>query len=118
MDLDQWFPNFDLFVMTILPALLLITFLIILLDFWRRRSKVRKTGRKVDWFDVLLWFSALYLIVPIYRVYQYLVGEKTWLTLVHELFTVDFENYMLVALLAGIGGAAFIFFQRAQGRSV
>lgn len=108
MNINDWFPNFDLFVMQILPALILLAFIMGLIEFWVRKSK-RKSRKPIEWMDVIIWFSALYLIVPIYRIYQYLKDKKSWETLLEELFVTDFQNYMFIMLVVGIIGVGFIF---------
>lgn len=112
MDLDSWFPNFDLFIMQLLPALILVTFVIILFEFWIRRKKSKKSKKKMDWMDTMIWITSVYFFIPLYRIAQYLTGEKEYETLVRELFVDDFYNYMVLMLMVGIVGAMFIFLQK------
>lgn len=115
MELDDWIPNFDLFVMVILPALIAITVTVVLIDFWAKRS--RKTS-DYTWMDVLLWISAVYFVVPIWRIIQYLQGNKSYEVLVGELFVDDFYNYMVILLMVGIVGAVYILLRKTRSWGV
>ena len=111
MELDDWIPNFDLFVMVVLPALIAVTVTVVLVDFWaKRRGKVSD----YSWMDVLLWMSAVYFVIPIWRIIQYLQGEKSYSTLVNELFVDDFYNYMVILLMVGIVGATYILLKKTR----
>ena len=115
MELDDWIPNFGLFVMLILPALLAVTVTVILIDFWAKRG--RRTS-DYTWMDVIIWMSAVYFVIPLWRVIQYLQGNKTWGTLVEELFVDDFYNYMVILLMVGITGAVYIRLRKTRSREV
>jgi hypothetical protein len=111
MELDDWLPNFDLFVMTVLPALLAVTIAVILINFWTKRSK---KPSEYSWMDVLLWMTAVYFIIPFWRIIQYLLGDKSFSILVEELFIEDFYNYMVLLLIVGIVGAVYILLRKSR----
>ena len=115
MELDNWIPNFDLFVMLILPALIAVTVVVLLVDFWAKRSP---KPSEYTWMDILLWMSAVYFVIPIWRIIQYLQGEKSYSVLVSELFVDDFYNYMVILLMVGITGAIYIFLRKTRSRGV
>jgi hypothetical protein len=117
VELDDWIPNFDLFVMTILPAILAITIAVILIDFWVKRG-ARDRGGEFVWMDILIWMTAVYFVIPAWRVIQYLMGEKSFSVLVEELFIDDFYNYMVLLLMVGIVGAVYIFLAKLRSWEV
>jgi len=112
VDLDDWFPNFDLFVMRILPTLIFVTILVLLIQYWTKRPTLQK--KPLSWMDILVWGSLLYLIVPIWRIIDYLTDKITWLELIEGLFVTDFKNYMLIMLIVGIMGAFMILNQKLK----
>jgi putative effector of murein hydrolase len=112
VDPGEWIPNFDLFVLWLLPLLLGVTVLVILLDFWQGRGKGKK--RSYGWMDYVIWLTAVYFVVPFWRIVQYLQGDKSWTVLVEELFTDDFFNYMVILLMAGILGAIYIMQEKLR----
>ena len=113
VNLDEWFPNFDLFVMQIIPALIMLTLALILMEYWTRKKKVRKK-REISWMDTVIWFTAVYLFIPIYRIIQFVQGDKSYTVLVRELFIDDFYNYMAILLVAGIAGAIYIMSKKVK----
>lgn len=108
MNLDDFIPNFSLFIMRLLPGLLFATFFIIMVTFWLNRRMLKPERDERDWMTILIWGSLLYLIVPIWRVIEFLRDEKSWSDLVEELFVDDFKNYMFLMLVVGIFGAMMI----------
>jgi len=107
VNMDNWFPNFELFVLHILPALILLTLAVIIAAYWTNRPK-RKEKTPMDWMDVFKWGTALYMIVPIYRIIGYIKGTVGFGDLVEGLFVTDFYNYMVLALITGLMGLMFI----------
>lgn len=111
MNVDDWIPNWDLFVLTLLPVLILVFFLSILLyrglvymkwRKWQRENPDPASQRSIDMVRVLTFVPYVYLIFPIFRIWDYLLGDITFLELVDGLFTVDFRGFMMVALIVFI----------------
>jgi len=107
IDIDSWFPNFEMFVLFILPAIILVTIAVFIVSWWVRRPK-REEKAPMDWMEIMKFGTALYLIIPIYRVVDYVRGNVGSGDLIRGLFVTDFTNFMLLALLTGIMGLIFI----------
>ena len=112
VDIDEWIPNFEMFVLFVLPVLILITIAVFFLEWYEKRPK-KKLKFDIDWMDLMKFATALYLLVPIYRIIRYVEGKVGVDELVRGLFVTDFFNYMLIALLTGIIGLVFILKNKA-----
>ena len=107
VDIDEWIPNFEMFVLVILPALILFTTIVFFIAWYMNRPK-NKIKTTMDWMDLMKFGTALYLIIPIYRIISYIQGNVGVEELIRGLFITDFFNYMVLALLTGIMGLVFI----------
>lgn len=107
VNIDDWIPNFQMFVMIILPALIIMTFLVFIISWWINRPK-KLAKSHMDWMEVMKLGTALYLIVPIYRIVNYVQGKIGFQELIRGLFVTDFRNYMILALMTGFIGLIFI----------
>jgi hypothetical protein len=113
VNIDEWIPNFQMFVLIILPALILMTFAVFVISWWiNRPKKPEKTS--MDWMEIMKLGTALYMIVPMYRIMQYVQGEIEFNVLIQGLFVEDFRNYMILALLTGIMGLVFILRKKQE----
>ena len=107
VEIDEWFPNFEMFVMFMLPALIMVTIAVFLITFWINKKKTA-TKAPMDWMDIMKFGTAIYLVVPVWRIISYLRGDINNSELIQGLFVTDFINYMTLALLTGIMGLIFI----------
>ena len=114
VEIDDWIPNFEMFVLIVLPALILVTVAVFIISWWVNRPK-KDQQTPMDWMDIFKFGTALYMIVPIYRIIGYIQGDVGQEELVRGLFVTDFYNYMLLALVTGIMGLMLILKEKMEG---
>lgn len=114
VDIDEWIPNFEMFVLLILPVLIVVTLAVLLLAWFMSRKNKGGTKDPMDWMDLFKFATAIYLLVPIWRIIDYIQGNVGFDDLVRGLFVTDFFNYMILCLITGIMGLLFILFHKAN----
>lgn len=102
VEIDEWIPNFEMFILIILPTLLIVTVVMIFVLWFFERTK------EWNWMSVFKFASAFYLVVPLFRIINYIQGDVGIDDLARGLFVTDFLNYMILVLLMGIIGLLFI----------
>lgn len=113
VEIDEWIPNFEMFVLLILPVLIVVTLAVLLLAWFMSRKK-GETKDPMDWMNLFKFATAIYLLVPIWRIIDYIQGNIGFETLVRGLFVTDFFNYMVLCLITGMMGLLFILFHKAN----
>lgn len=112
VDINDWFPNFTMFVLIILPALILFTMMVFFVAWWLNRPDRKQKKTPMDWMDLMKFGTALYLLVPMFRIVEFIRGNIGVEELIRGLFVTDFFNYMVLALITGMMGLFFILKQK------
>ena len=98
-NIDDWIPNFTLFVLYLAPLILfLIAGFVIVSRFYNLRRGEKKT--KKYFVDYVGYLPALYLIAVIYEIGEYLFGIRE--TIADRLFLYHFPIFMFLTVVAGI----------------
>lgn len=104
-NIDDWIPNFTLFVYVLAPLILGIIFIMIILSRWFNLRKVGEPRAKLTFADKIGLIPALYLIEPIWEIGEYLNGTRD--TIFDRLFTYHFPIFMFLVLCVGIGQVGY-----------
>ena len=98
--IDEWFPNWSLFVYWLLPITLAILFIMaILFRFFTRR--------RMTFAEMLNYIPVVYLFFVAYEVGEYLIGDRD--TIMDRLFDIHFPNMMFLIVVVGIGQVLYYF---------
>ena len=106
-NIDDWIPNFTLFVLILTPMVLAILFIVLIISRWLR---LRTPGeprpkRKMSFAELIGLIPALYLIEPIWEIGEYLNGTRD--EIVDRLFTYHFPIFMFLVLCVGLGQVGY-----------
>ena len=106
-NIDDWIPNFTLFVLILTPTVLALLFIILIIQRWLR---LRTPGeprpkRTMSFAELIGLIPALYLIEPIWEIGEYLNGTRD--EIVDRLFTYHFPIFMFLVLCVGLGQVGY-----------
>ena len=99
--LDEWFPNFTLFVMVLTPALILLTYAMIAISRFMKLKPIGESSRGMKIGTYLGYVPILYMFWPLLEIAEYIMGDRG--EIVSRLFTYHFENVMIIIVIVGIG---------------
>lgn len=102
-DINQFIPNFTLFVFILAPMIITILFVMTVASKWFQ-GKARKKKRR-SWAQLIGYIPAIYLVSPVIEIYQYLVGERA--SFVPRLFGYHFPILMFLIICTGIGQVCY-----------
>lgn len=97
-NIDEFIPNFNLFVFLLTPMILLILFVMVVASKWFKSEK--KTRKKVMLIELISYVPAIYLLLVVIEVYQYMTGERS--DIIQRLFSYHFPIMMLFIISTGI----------------
>jgi len=99
--LDEWFPNFTLFVLVLTPALILITYALIAISRFMKLKPIGNDTKGMKIGTYLGYVPILYMFYPVWEIAQYIMGNRG--DVVARLFTYHFGNIMIIIVIVGIG---------------
>jgi len=100
-NLDEWFPNFTLFVLVLAPALILITYALISISRFMKLQPIGNDTKGMKIGTYLGYVPILYMFYPVWEIAQYIMGNRG--DVVARLFTYHFGNIMIIIVIVGIG---------------
>lgn len=104
-NIDDWIPNFTLFVYILAPMVLALIFIMIILSRWFSLRKANEPKRRMSFAELIGLIPALYLIEPIWEIGEYLNGTRD--EIVDRLFTYHFPIFMFLVLCVGMGQVGY-----------
>ena len=102
-NVDDWIPNFTLFVYVLAPLVVSIVFIMIIISRWLGLEKNKRA--KLDFAQLLGLIPALYLIEPIWEIGEYLRGIRT--EIAQRLLLYHFPIFMFLVVCVGIGQVGY-----------
>jgi C4-dicarboxylate transporter len=113
-NIDDWIPNFNLFVYFLAPVIIAIVAAMIISSKWLNRERGRK--KKMKLVEILSYIPAVYALWPIYEIGEYLIGRRD--EIFDRLFTYHYPILMFFILLVGIAQISIYGFNiRSTGGS-
>jgi hypothetical protein len=100
-NIDEFIPNFTLFLFVLAPTILIFLFVMVLLSRWMKR----KPGKGKSWAELIGYIPMIYLISPIIEIYQYFIGERD--DMIQRLFGYHFPIMMFLIVCVGIGQVSY-----------
>jgi len=100
-NIDDFIPNFKLFIFVLTPTILIFLFLMVLLSRWMKK----KPRKGKSWAELIGYIPIIYLISPLIEIYQYMVGERE--DLIDRLFSHHFPILMFLIVCVGIGQVSY-----------
>lgn len=98
--IDEWFPNWTLFVYWLLPITIAILFIMaILYRFFTRR--------RMTFAEMINYIPMMYMFFVAYEIGEYLIGDRA--TIMDRLFEVHFQNMMFLIVCIGIAQVLYYF---------
>lgn len=99
-NIDEWFPNWSLFVYWLLPIILAVVFAMAIIYRFLTR-------RRMTFAEILNYIPVVYLFAVVWEVGEYLIGDRE--TIADRLFAVHFPNMMFIIVCVGIGQVIYYF---------
>lgn len=112
-NIDDFIPNFKLFIYVLTPLILIFLFVMVLVSRW---FKKKPTGKGKSWAELIGYIPAIYLVSPIIEIYQYMIGERT--NLIERLFSYHFPIMMFLIVCVGIGQVCYYWVSMGPGGEV
>jgi len=112
-DIDNFIPNFKLFIFVITPTILLFLFLLVPLSRWMKR-KPKKGGK--SWAELIGYIPVIYLISPLIEIYQYMIGERS--EIAPRSFGYHYPIIMFLIVCVGIGQVSYYWVSMGPGGEV
>ena len=100
-NIDEFIPNFKLFIYVLTPTILIFLFVMVLLSRWMKK----RSGKGKSWAELIGYIPMIYLISPIIEIYQYFVGERD--DMIQRLFGYHFPILMFLIVCVGIGQVSY-----------
>lgn len=104
-NIDDWIPNFTLFVFVLTPLILSTIFIMIILSRWLGLKKAGQKKPKLTFAQLIGLIPALYLIEPIWEIGEYLNGTRS--EIADRLLLYHFPIFMFLVLCVGIGQVGY-----------
>jgi len=99
-NIDEWFPNWSLFVQWLLPITLAIIAAMALIYRYLTR-------RRMTFAEMLNYLPVTYLFFVFYEVGEYMYGTRA--TITDRLFEVHLWNMMFLIVVVGIGQVLYYY---------
>lgn len=100
-NIDNFIPNFKLFVFVLTPMILIFLFIMVMISKWYKRPK----GQGKSWAQLMGYIPTLYLLSPMIETYQYMVGERS--DFIDRLFSWHFPIMMFLIIIVGISQVCY-----------
>ena len=98
--IDEWFPNWSLFVYYLLPITIAILFIMAILYRYFTR-------RRMTFAEMINYIPVMYMFFVAYEIGEYLIGDRA--TIMDRLFEVHFQNMMFLIVVVGIAQVLYYF---------
>lgn len=104
IDIDNWIPNFTLFIYVLAPIVLMLFAIMVLASKWLKLED-KGPKKRMTFAEMLGIIPALYLLQPMYEIGEYLYGTRT--EIVDRLFLYHFPIFMFLVVCVGIGQVVY-----------